>query len=79
MQETELRALIRESSRRPVRLCLDDGRSFTVSHPDFGMVGNQAVVLGSGPGHDLGGPSFVICYFDHISRVKVMDGNAKAA
>mgnify|MGYP003333531739 FL=1 len=79
MQETELRALIREASRRPVRLCLDDGRSYTITHPDFGMVGNQAIVLGSGPDHDLGGPSFVICYFDHISRVEVLDDRARLA
>ena len=79
MQETELRLLIRESNRRPVRLCLDDGRHFTISHPDFGMVGNQAVVLGSGPGHDLGGANFIICYFDHISRVEVLNGDVKAA
>ncbi|MEN9574380.1 MAG: hypothetical protein RL514_2235 [Verrucomicrobiota bacterium] len=79
MQETELRALIRESIQRPVRLCLDDGRSYTITHPDFGMVANQAIVLGSGPGHDLGGPNFVICYFDHVTRVEVLDGKAKAA
>ncbi len=79
MQETELRALIRESVQRPVRLCLDDGRSYTITHPDFGMVANRAIVLGSGPGHDLGGANFVICYFDHISRVEVLGGKAKAA
>ena len=79
MQETELRALIRASIQRPVRLCLDDGRSYTITRPDFGMVGEGAIALGSGPGHDLGGPRFVICYFEHITRVEVLNSNAKAA
>lgn len=79
MQEAELRVLIRESIQRPVRLSLDDGRSYTITHPDFGMVANQAIVLGSGPGHDLGGPNFVICYFDRVTRVEVLDGKSKAA
>ena len=78
-EETELRALIRESVQRPVRLCLDDDRSHTITHPDFGMVANRAIVLGSGPDHDLGGPNFVICYFDHVTRVEMLDGKAKAA
>lgn len=77
MHESELRALIRESGSHPVRLCMDDGRSYTVAHPEFGMVANQAVVLGSGPGHDLGGPGFVICYFDHVTRVEVLDAKTR--
>ncbi len=75
----ELRALIRDSSHKPVRICMDDGRSYTISHPDFGMVADDAVVIGSGPGHNLGGLSFVICYFDHISRVELLKGKTKAA
>ncbi len=40
MQEAELRGLIRESMQRAVRLCLDDGRSYPITHPDFGTVAN---------------------------------------
>lgn len=79
MKEAELKALIRESSFKPVRICMDDGRGFTISHPDFGMVADGALIIGSGPGHDLGGPSFVICYFEHIARVEVLRKKAKAA
>ena len=79
MQETQIRELIRDSVQRPVRLCLDDGRSYTITHPDFGMVANKAVVLGSGSGHDLGGPNFVVCYFDHVTRVEVLNRSANAA
>jgi hypothetical protein len=30
---------------------MDDGRAYTVNHPDFAMVADGAVILGSGPGH----------------------------
>lgn len=66
----ELRALIRESHRRPIRLHLDDGRCFTISHPDFAIVGEDAVVLVRGPGIDLGDAHFAICYFEHIVRIE---------
>ena len=47
---------------------------------DFAMVADGAVILGSGPGHELGGPSFVICYFEHITRVELLKPrNRKAA
>lgn len=79
MKESKLRTLIRESDSKPVRICMDDGRTFTVSHPDFGMVADGALVIGSGPGHELSGTSFVICYLDHISRVELLKKRAKAA
>ena len=79
MKEPELKALIRESGFKPVRICMDDGRSYTISHPDFGMVAEGSLVIGSGPGYHLGGPSFVICYFEHIARIEVLRKKAKAA
>lgn len=72
MKQNELREMIHNSIQRPVRICMDDGRTFKVSHPDFAMATPEAIVLGSGPGHDFGA-NFVICWFDHISRVEVSD------
>ena len=77
MKEAELRALIREASLKPVRVCMDDGKSYKISHPDFGMVADGALILGSGPGHDLGGASFVVCYFEHISRIEQLKKRTK--
>jgi hypothetical protein len=70
MQPTELRALIRESALKPIRVCMDDGKAYTISHPDFGMVADGALIIGSGSEHDLNGASFVVCYFEHISRIE---------
>jgi hypothetical protein len=79
MKAAELRALIRESAAKPIRVCMDDGRQFTISHPDFGMVADGALIVGSGPGHELGETSFAVCWFDHITRVEVLKKRAKAA
>jgi len=70
MKAAELRALIRQSAQKPLRICTDDGRTYTITHPDFALVSESALLLVSGPGHDLGDADFVICYFDHLARVE---------
>ncbi len=55
---------------------MDDGKSYTVTHPDFALAAPDALLLVSGPGHSFNA-SFVICGFEHISRVEVLD-KAKA-
>jgi hypothetical protein len=79
MKESDLKSLIRESNLKPIRICMDDGRAFTIHHPDFAFVANETLVLASGPGHDLGGLSFVLLYFEHISRVEMLKKKTKAA
>ena len=76
--ESELRALIRKSDIQPIRIHLDDGKSYTISHPDFALVADVALVLARGPGQELEA-SLVICYFDHITRVEVLEKKSKAA
>jgi hypothetical protein len=72
MKQSEFRELIHNSPQRPIRICMDDGKTYTVSHPDFALAAPSAILLVSGPGHSFGA-SFVICGFEHISRVEVMD------
>jgi hypothetical protein len=79
MKADELRAMVRESAQKPFRICMDDGRQYTVSHPDFAMVADSALLLASGPGHELAGASFVICYFEHVSRVEMLKVRTKKA
>lgn len=79
MKEDELRTPIRESDLNPIRVCMDDGRTFTINHPDFGMVADDAVIIGSGPGNELRDASFVIRYFDHIAREEELKKRVKAA
>jgi hypothetical protein len=72
LSQAELRGLIRNSINRPIRICMDDGKTYVVAHPDFALAGPDAVVLVSGPGHDFGA-SFVICWFEHLFRVEVLN------
>jgi len=76
---SELRALIRESDLQPIRIHLDNGRAYTISHPDFALVADGALVLASGPGHELGDARLVICYFEHIMLVQILKKRSKAA
>ncbi len=77
-KESELRALVRQSHIQPIRVHLDDGNSYTISHPDFALVADVALVLARGPGHELE-TSLVICYFDHIAQVEVLEKKSKKA
>lgn len=79
MKQEDLRAMIRESDTKPFRICMDDGRDYVVNHPDFAMVADGAVIIGGGPGHDLGGAAFVICYLEHISRVELLKHKRRKA
>lgn len=79
MKTEALRTMVRESDRKPFRVCVGDGQHYTVSHPDFAMVADGAIILAAGPGHELGGASFVICYFEHISRVELLKPRSRKA
>jgi hypothetical protein len=79
MKREDLPVLIRNSDQNPVRFCMNDGKTYTLSHPDFAAVADDALILLNGPGHELGNVSFVICYFDQITRVERLSGKEKAA
>jgi hypothetical protein len=78
-KESELRAMVRQSHLQPIRIHLDDGKAYTISHPDFALVAEGALVLAHGPGLELGGARLVICYFEHITRVEILKRKTKAA
>jgi len=79
MKPEELRVLVRNSHQRPFRVCMNDGKTYTISHPDFAAAADDALIVINGPGHELGNVSFVICYFDQMTRVERLKGKAKAA
>jgi len=78
-KDSKLSALLQASHLQPNPIRLDEGKAYTISHPDFALVADGALVLAHGPGIDLGGARFVICYFEHITRVEVLKRKAKAA
>jgi hypothetical protein len=79
MKQEELRVLVRNSHQNPFRVHMSGGKSYTISHPDFGAVAENALIVLSGPSHELGNANFVICYFDQISRVEQLKNKAQAA
>lgn len=79
MKQDEIRKLVRNSHQNPFRVHLSDGTSYTLSHPDFGAVAENALIVLSGPGHDLGNANFIVCYFDQITRVEQLKSKAQAA
>ena len=79
LKENELRSLIRESHLQPIRIHLDDGKNYTISHPDFAMVADGALLLVAGPGIDLGDARFTVCYFEHLVRIEALKKKSKAA
>jgi hypothetical protein len=79
MKQEELRVMVHNSHRNPFRVCMNDGKSYIVSHPDFAVVADDALIIVSGPNHELGNVSFVICYFDQVTRVERLKGKQKAA
>jgi len=79
MKQEELRVWVRNSHQNPFRVHMSDGKSYTISHPDFGAVAENAFIVLSGPGHELGNANFVICYFDQVARVEQLKSKAQAA
>ena len=78
LKQDELRTLIRQSHLQPVRIFMDDGKNFTIKHPDFAIVSDIALLLVHGPGIDLHDSHFAICYFDHITRIETPRKKNKA-
>lgn len=78
MKQDELRVLVRNSHPHPFRVCMNDSKNYTISHPDFAAIADDALLVINGPGHELGNVSFVICYYDQITRIERLKGKAKA-
>ena len=78
MTQAELRGFIQGSAQKPIRVCLADGASYKISHPDFAFATSESLILASGPGHELNA-EFIVCPFEHITRVELLRRRAKAA
>ena len=71
MSEEQLKTFISNAHVQPVRVCMDDGRSFTISHPDFAFVANDWLILASGPKQNLGNDGLALVPFSLISGVNI--------
>jgi hypothetical protein len=79
MSESQLKTFISQSHIQSVRICMDDGRAFTISHPDFAFVANEWLILAGGPKQNLGEDGLALLPFSHISRVHIAKKKSKAA
>jgi hypothetical protein len=79
MSEDQLKTFISNAHVQPVRVCMDDGRSFTISHPDFAFVANDWLILASGTKQHLGNDGLALLPFGHISGVHIAKKKSKAA
>ena len=64
---------------QPVRVCMDDGRTFTISHPGFAFVANEWLILAGGSKENLGEDGLALLPFSHISGVHIAKRKTKAA
>ncbi len=77
MTQEQMKGFVRRASEQPVKIHLDDGATYVLSHPDFGFTTEDSLILANGPGHELG-VGFVVCPLNHISRVEVAKRKTRA-
>ena len=78
MKPSELRKMIPHADERPFVVCMDDGTTYKVTHPDFAFLAPETLIIASSPDQDLGGRDFVLCYLEHVSRLELLKKKAKA-
>ena len=77
MKQQDLKELILGSADKPLRICLADGVSYKLRHPDFAFVTSGSLILASGPGLEFES-EFIVIPFEHIIRVEILKRKAKA-
>ena len=78
MNPTEIRDLIRGSLEKPFVVCMDDGTTYKVTHPDFAFLASDTLIIAPSPDQDLGGRSFVLCLLSHVSRFEMLKRKMRA-
>jgi hypothetical protein len=77
MTQEHMKGLVRRAAEQPIKIRLDDGASYVVAHPDFAFTTEGSLILANGPGHELG-VEFVVCPYNHISRVEITKRKPKS-
>ena len=77
MKPSEIRQMIRNADKRPFVVCMDDGTTYKVTHPDFAFLAPDTLIIAASPDQDLNGMGFVLCYLEHVSRVELLKKKAK--
>lgn len=72
-----MKGFIRRVADQPIKIRLDDGASYVLSHPDFAFTTEGSLILANGPGHELEA-EFVVCPYSHIARVEIAKRKPKS-
>ena len=70
--------MIRNADTRPFVVCMDDGTTYKVTHPDFALLAPDTLIIAASPDQDLGGRDFVLCLLEQVSRLEFLKKKAKA-
>ena len=79
MHPVEIRNLVKNALREPIRIYVSDGATYEVRHPDMAWVSHTAVLIGILPGED--GIPFRSVHVDpeHITRIEPLSESGAAA
>lgn len=78
MKQSDIREMIRNADKQPFMVCMDDGTTYKVTHPDFAFLAPDTLIIAAPPDQNLGGKSFVLCMLEHVSRLGILKKKAKA-
>ena len=80
MRPQDILKYLRRQPFQPFRLCLSDGRSFEVRHPEMAMVGRSAVIIGipASNEEELIYDHSIDCALMHITTLEPIEGRGKA-
>ncbi len=74
MNPTQILQHLRREPFRPIRICLSDGASYDVRHPELALVTQTEVAIALGPGKGEVPERMVYCDPLHITRIEPLDG-----
>ncbi len=78
MRPQDILKYLQRTPFQPFRLCLSDGRSFEIRHPEMTMVGRSAVIIGI-PDPEEEEPIYersFDCSIMHITSLEPIDGRS---
>ena len=74
MNPTQILQHLRREPFRPIRICLSDGASYEVRHPELALVTRTEVAIALENGKDEVPERMVYCDPLHVTRIEPIDG-----
>ena len=74
MSPTQIRAHVRREPFRPIRICMSDGASYEVHHPENALVTRTEVAIAVEADNGELPERMVYCDPLHVTRIEPLDG-----